>query len=96
MMIETGRERRSERLEVRTTPQERQLINRAVVASGVELTEFVVTNLAAAARRVLADRTEFVLDDVARRRWDDLNNEPARSLFSLRKLMARRSPFTDS
>lgn len=96
MMIETGRERRSERLEVRTTPQERQLINRAVVASGVELTEFVVTNLAAAARRVLADRTEFVLDDVARRRWDDLNNEPARSLSSLRKLMARRSPFTDS
>lgn len=95
-MIETGRERRSERLEVRTTPQERQLINRAVVASGVELTEFVVTNLAAAARRVLADRTEFVLDDVARRRWDDLNNEPARSLSSLRKLMARRSPFTDS
>jgi uncharacterized protein (DUF1778 family) len=95
MKVAAVKERRSERLEVRTTPQERQLIDRAVAASGVELTEFVVTNLALAARRVLADRTEFALDDAQRQRWDELSNAPAQSLPGLNKLMARRSPFID-
>lgn len=95
MKVETVRERRSERLEVRTTPQERQLIARAVAASGVEMTEFVVTNLTMAARRVLADRTEFVLSDAQRQRWDDLSDRPAQSLAGLKKLMTRQSPFID-
>jgi uncharacterized protein (DUF1778 family) len=95
MQAKTVRERRSERLEVRTTPQERQLIDRAVAASGLELTEFVVSNLSIAANRVLADRSEFVLDEAGRKRWDELNSEPARSLASLKKLMARRSPFVE-
>lgn len=95
MKVETVRERRSERLEVRTTPSERQLIDRAVAAAGVELTEFVVTNLAVAARRVLADRSEFALGAAERKRWDELNDAPARSLPGLQKLMARRSPFVN-
>ncbi len=95
MKVDTVRERRSERLEVRTTPQERKLIDQAVVASGLELTEFVVSNLALAAKRVLADRTEFELDAAARKRWDKLNGEPARALPSLKKLMARKSPFVE-
>jgi uncharacterized protein (DUF1778 family) len=93
MKVETVRERRSERLEVRTTPQERALIDRGVAASGLELTEFVVANLSLAAKRVLADRSEFILDDEGRKRWDELNSEPARSLTTLKKLMARKSPF---
>ena len=44
---------RSERLEVRTTKDERSLIDRAVAEQGTDLTEFVVSNLTVAARRVL-------------------------------------------
>ena len=95
MKVETVRERRSERLEVRTTPQERQLIDRAVAASGVELTEFVVTNLAVAARRVLADRKEFLLGYAERKRWDELSHAPAQSLPGIKRLIARQSPFID-
>ena len=85
--------RRSRRLEVRTTPEERSLIDRAVAASGTGLTDFVVTNLTVAARRVLADRSEFTLDDDAQRAWEETNRRPARDLPELREFMQRTSPF---
>ena len=53
--------RRSERLEVRTTPEDRALIDRAVAAVETDLTAFVVSSVTTAARRVLADRTEFIM-----------------------------------
>ena len=61
MTTEVNR-RRSERLEVRTTPEDRALIDRAVEVSGTDLTGFIVANLTVAAHRILADRSEFVLD----------------------------------
>lgn len=86
---------RSERLEVRTTPEDRALIDRAVAASGTDLTDFVISNLTVASRRVLADRAEFVLDAQAREAWEEINRRRARSLSGLRELMARPSPFID-
>lgn len=56
---------RSERLEVRTTKDERSLIDRALAEQGTDLTEFVISNLTVAARRVLTDQTEFRLDEEA-------------------------------
>lgn len=85
--------RRSERLEVRTTPEDRVLIDRAVAALGTDLTEFVLTNLTEAAQRVLADRTAFELDPEGRRVWEGINRRPARDLPGLRELMGRPSPF---
>ena len=87
--------RRSERIEVRATPEDRALIDRAVAASGTDLTEFVVSNLTVAARRVLADRTEFVLDADAQKAWEAINRRPARDLPGLREFMQRPSPFVD-
>ena len=92
MPTETSR-RRSERIEVRTTPEDRALIDRAVAASGTDLTAFVVSSVTAAARRVLADRTEFVLSAEAAEEWEAINSRPARDLPGLRRLMQRPSPF---
>jgi uncharacterized protein (DUF1778 family) len=94
-MATATQRRRSERIEVRTTPEDRLLIDRAVAASGTDLTEFVVSNLTAAARMVLADRTEFVLDRTARDAWEAVNRRRARDLPGLRALMNRPSPFAD-
>ena len=94
MATETKRAR-SERLEVRTTPEDRALIDSAVAALGTDLTDFVIANLTVASRRVLADRTEFKLEPEARRAWEKINRRRARSLTSLRELMVRPSPFTD-
>ena len=86
---------RSERIEVRVTPQDRKLINDAVAACGTGLTEFVVSSLRTAAHEALADRTVFVLDAVAQQEWEDLNSRPARDLAGLGRLMSRPSPFVD-
>lgn len=92
-MGETSR-RRSRRMDLRTTAEERELIDRAVIASGTDLTDFVVTHASDAARRVLADRDKFHLDPAALQQWEVVNARPARDLPGLRQLMQRSSPFS--
>ena len=76
-------------------PEDRALINRAVAVSGTDLTDFVITDLTNASRRVLADRTQFTLGSEAQEAWERINRRPARSLAGLRELLARPSPFAD-
>jgi uncharacterized protein (DUF1778 family) len=85
---------RNKRLEVRTTEEERALIDRAVEAAGVDLSTFVVRELVAAARELLADRDHFTLSDDARAEWERVNRRPARELPGLRRLVQRPSPFS--
>lgn len=85
---------RSERLEVRTSKDERALIDLAIAEQGTDLTEFVISNLTVAARRVLADRTEFVLDAESVEAWEAINSRRPRDLPGLRRLMERSSPFS--
>lgn len=73
--------------------EERALIDRAVAASGTDLTEFVVTHASEAARRVLADRQSFELDAAALAAWEEVNSRPARELPGLAALFRRPSPF---
>lgn len=87
--------RRSRRLELRTTPAERELIERAVAVADTDLTEFVVTNAVDAARRVLADRDRFELDADALEQWARINARRPRELPGLRRLMERESPFVE-
>jgi len=87
------RRKRSQRLEVRTTPEERELIQRAVSLTGEDMTEFVVAHACEAASRVLADRERFSLSPKALRAWEAINAREARVLPGLRKLMGRKSPF---
>ena len=94
-MPATKNRRRSRRLELRTTPDERELIDRAVAVSETDLTEFVVANAVEAARRVLADRDEFQLDADSLEAWEAINSPPARELPGLRRLMDRPSPFEE-
>lgn len=87
--------RRSRRMELRTTPDERNLIDRAVAVTDSDLTEFVVATAVEAARRVLADRDRFELDSDALADWEAINARRARDLPGLRGLMQRPSPFAE-
>lgn len=93
--MSTSTRARDRRLEVRTTPEERRLIDRAVDAVGTDLTSFVITNLLDASRQVLADRDHFVLTNEVALQWDEINEMPARELSGLRRLMDRPSPFSE-
>jgi uncharacterized protein (DUF1778 family) len=86
---------RNRRLEVRTTTEERELIDRAAKSTGTDLTSFVVEHLVNAARQVLADRDTFVLSRDAIDEWERVNRRSAKELTGLRQLMARPSPFTE-
>ena len=86
--------RRSRRLELRTTPEEREIIDRAAAVSDTGLTDFVVGSAVEAAQRVLADQDRFELDAVAAEAWEAMNSRPAMDLPGLRHLMERPSPFT--
>ena len=92
-MPATETRRRSRRLELRTTPDERELIDRAAAASGNDLTEFVVGSALTAAHRVLADRQAFTLNATQQQAWEALNARRARDLPGLRALLDRPSPF---
>lgn len=94
-MSTTGARRRSRRMDLRTTPEERDLIDRAVQATGGDLTDFVVSHTVVAARRVLADRNRFELDEDSFAAWEEINARPARDLPGLRRLMRRPSPFSE-
>lgn len=87
--------RRSKRLELRTTPEERELIERAAEVSGSDLTEFVLTHASDAARRILADRDRFHLSGDSLAAWEVVNARRARDLPGLRDLMSRPSPFAE-
>jgi uncharacterized protein (DUF1778 family) len=80
-------------MDLRTTPEERDLIDRAVAVTGADLTDFVVTHAYQAAQRVMADRDHFELDAAALKEWEAINSRRARDLPGLRKLMERPSPF---
>ena len=86
---------RNRRIEVRATAEDRLLIDRAVAASGTDLTGFVITHLRLAAQQVLADREEFRLDPEALDAWERINERPARPLKGLCALMDRPSPFQE-
>ena len=86
---------RDSRLEVRTTREERTLIDRAVEVAGTDLTTFVVANVTEAAHRVLADRDRFELPAGAAAEWEKINRRRARDLESLRRLLARPTPFIE-
>lgn len=85
--------KRGERIELRATSEEKALIEQAAVVSNTTMTRFALDSLTDAAQRVLADRSEFVLDSESLAAWEALNERPSRDLPGLRALMARPSPF---
>jgi uncharacterized protein (DUF1778 family) len=93
--MDTQSRRRSRRMDLRTTPEERDLIDRAVALTGTDLTDFVVTHAYDAARRLLADRDHFELDAAALEEWESINARQAREVPGLRALMQRPSPFSE-
>jgi uncharacterized protein (DUF1778 family) len=84
---------RDERIEFRTTVEARRLVDRAVAASGTNLTDFAERSLVTAAQRVMADRDRFELPARAAAQWEAINARPARDLPGLRRLLQRPSPF---
>jgi uncharacterized protein (DUF1778 family) len=83
---------KSARLELRLTPEDRQLFEAAAEAAGQSLSEFIALSGREHAERVLADRTVFSLDSDA---WETFMREldrPPRENERLSSLLSAKRP----
>ena len=84
-------EARSERIEVRTTPSVKALLQRAASASHKNVTEFLLDAGLSVAEDTLANRHLFRLDDEQWQAFQDLLDRPVEEKPRLARLMAEKS-----
>lgn len=92
-MSTTKREARQERLHLRLSPTDDELIRAAADAEDVSISEFVLRAARASAADALADRRHVVLDA---KTWDALDArlaEPGQRNEKVAELFSRSSPF---
>ena len=84
-------EAKSERIEVRTTPSTKALLQRAATSSHKNVTEFLLEAGVNAAKEALVDRRMFSLDDVQWRTFQDALDRPVVTRPRLARLLAEKS-----
>jgi len=95
MNTHPGARKTRQRIYVRMTSEDRELVVRAAAEEGISLTEFANRALRESALRTLADRTTFALTRAQAEAWEALEPRPSRDLPELRALLSRPSPFVD-
>jgi uncharacterized protein (DUF1778 family) len=85
-----------ERWDFRVAPETDRLVRRAAETADRTLTDFVVDAAVLEAERLLADRTQFVLDSAQWERFVELLNRSPRENPGLQKLFSMQSVFSDA
>ncbi|KZE34881.1 DUF1778 domain-containing protein [Chelatococcus daeguensis] len=84
-------EAKSERIEVRTTPTMKALLQRAATSSHKNVTDFLLEAGINAAEEALVDRRLFQLDDAQWQAFQDVLDRPVQSKPRLAKLLSEKS-----
>ena len=92
-MATTRQPTKTSRIELRASESDRELLDRAAAAIGTDRSYFLLNQGRLAAQRVLANREQFVPDQLGLEEWERINNCPARNLPGLIRLLQRPSPF---
>ena len=79
------------KIEIRTTPSQKQMIERAAEVEGVNVTSFIFSRVLPEAERVLGDQSLFILTTAQWTKLERLLNRPSRHTPKLRKLMSTPS-----
>jgi uncharacterized protein (DUF1778 family) len=85
-----------ERWDFRVASEADRLVRQAAETTDRTLTDFVVDAAVLEAERVLADRTEFVLDSEQWSRFVELLDRPPQDKPGLERLFSKPSIFTDA
>lgn len=85
--------KKNQRIAVRATDRQEQLIRRAAEATDRSMTDFILESASMEAERVLADRRWFVLNEENWTEFNRLLDEPLPSTKKLDALASRPSPF---
>ncbi|MGH8710430.1 MAG: DUF1778 domain-containing protein [Burkholderiales bacterium] len=89
--LKTGK--RDIALTIRTTKQERNLIDQAAKRLGVSRTDFLLESACREAQDVLLDTTYFGLDAKGFKKFCDLLDAPPQSLERVRRLLKTKAPW---
>jgi len=84
---------RSEKLDLRLTPEAKRTLNIAATAAGRSVSEFVLESALARAEETLADRRQFGLDAEQWAAFIAALDAPPRELPRLERLFRERSVF---
>lgn len=84
-------EAKSERIEVRTTPSMKALLQRAATSSHKSITEFLLEAGMSAAEDALINRRLFRIDDEQWQAFQDVLDRPVTEKPRLARLMAGKS-----
>lgn len=84
---------RDQRINVRATERQEQLLRRAAEATDRSMTDFILEAASVEAERILADRRWFVADEEQWAEFNRLLDAPLPSTAKLEKLANRPSPF---
>lgn len=93
MEIKTNK---NQRIAVRATERQENLIRRAAEATDRSMTDFILESASTEAERVLADRRWFMLNDAQWSEFNRLLDAPLPPSPKLDNLAQRRSPFGGS
>jgi uncharacterized protein (DUF1778 family) len=85
--------RRTEKLDVRLTPQAKRTIATAAAVSQRSVSDFVLQSALERAEEMLADRHVFVLDDKQWAAFQAALEAPPRALPRLKRLLERKAPW---
>lgn len=85
------RNQKSVRIEVRITPEAKELIERAAVLTGQSLTDFTVSNLTETALATIERHKRVILSDRDRDLFLAALDRPAKPLPALKKASLRHS-----
>lgn len=91
----TVRTSKSQRINLRASSRQEDVLRRAAAATDTSLTDFIMSNAVEQAERVLADRRRFTL---SQEQWDEFNHlleAPLEQTSKLRRLASRPSPFSE-
>jgi uncharacterized protein (DUF1778 family) len=86
-------EKKSERIDIRTTMAAKRLLQQAAAASHKNVSEFLLENGLLAAEKTLADRRLFVLDDKKWQEFQEALNRPTQEKLQLKKLLTEPGVF---
>jgi uncharacterized protein (DUF1778 family) len=90
-----SRSAKDQRVNLRVSGRQEQLIRQAAAASDRTMTDFILESVVEHAERVLADRRWFMATD---EQWDELQrllDQPLPSTAKFRALASRNSPFAE-
>ena len=84
---------KSERLNIRASRREKDLLEQAARAAQVSSSQFILQAAVKSAEEVLADRTQFALPAAEWEEFVALLDRPAREIPELKEATSKPSPF---